>query len=64
MGKPRHDTLYLILTVLLALLVRLDFLNAGGWIIDSDEGIVGLMAEHIAEGRGIPIVVYVQPYMG
>lgn len=32
--------------------------------IDSDEAIVGLMAKHITEGKGIPIFYYGQHYMG
>ena len=30
---------------------------------DSDQGIVGLMAKHISEGRAFPLYYYGQPYM-
>ncbi|MDZ4784891.1 MAG: glycosyltransferase family 39 protein [bacterium] len=50
--------------ILLAAIIRLDFLIASNWVIDSDEAIVGLMAKHILEGKEIPIFYYGQAYMG
>lgn len=52
------------LIVLAALALRLDFLLASRFIIDSDEAIVGLMAKHIVEGKPWPIFFYGQSYMG
>jgi len=56
--------LWLLFVLLLGLTVRLIFLAYGGVIPDSDEAIVGLMAQHIAEGRQWPIFYYGQHYMG
>ncbi|NLF25023.1 MAG: hypothetical protein GX589_05115 [Deltaproteobacteria bacterium] len=58
------DWKLLVLLVLLALMLRLDFLTASNFRIDADEGIVGLMAMHILEGRPIPAFYYGQDYMG
>jgi hypothetical protein len=52
------------LTLFLALAIRLDFLVASNWVIDSDEGIVGLMAKHTLEGNPLPTFYYGQHYMG
>ena len=52
------------LILILALIYRLDFLAASNFVIDADEGIVGLMAKHISEGREIPTFYYGQAYMG
>ena len=60
----RSERICLALVVLLGLSPRLVLLWAGGWVIDSDEAIVGLMAKHIAEGRPWPIFYYGQYYMG
>jgi 4-amino-4-deoxy-L-arabinose transferase-like glycosyltransferase len=62
--SARRDTNFLVLAMILALLVRLDFMRAAQWSIDGDEAIVGLMAKHILEGRGIPVFYYGQHYMG
>ncbi|NDC38496.1 MAG: hypothetical protein EBZ48_10645 [Proteobacteria bacterium] len=64
MKRLRKDTGFLVLTLLLAAAIRLDFLIATNWVIDSDEGIVGLMAKHISEGSRFPIFFYGQHYMG
>ena len=53
-----------VLLVIIALLLRLDFMRGGSFVIDSDEAIVGLMGKHILEGRGIPTFYYGQHYMG
>lgn len=53
-----------VLLVVVALLLRLDFMRGGSFVIDSDEAIVGLMGKHILEGRGIPTFYYGQHYMG
>ncbi len=56
--------IFLLFTVLLGAALRLDLLIANNFVIDSDEAIVGLMAKHINEGRGIPVFYYGQHYMG
>lgn len=58
------DRVFLLLILAAALFIRLDFLIANNFVIDSDEAIVGLMAKHILEGRGIPAFYYGQHYMG
>lgn len=63
-AMTRGDYFLLALWVLLALVSRLALLVVTDWVIDSDEAIVGLMGQHIAEGRGWPIFYYGQPYMG
>ena len=55
---------FLLLLLVCATLLRLDFMRAGGFVIDGDEAIVGLMANHILEGRGVPVFYYGQHYMG
>jgi 4-amino-4-deoxy-L-arabinose transferase-like glycosyltransferase len=52
--------------VLLAAVLRLDLLVASNWVIDADEAIVGLMAQHIAQGKldSFPVFYYGQNYMG
>lgn len=52
------------LLVVVALLLRLDFMRGGSFVIDADEAIVGLMGKHILEGRGVPTFYYGQHYMG
>lgn len=64
MKRYRNDWLFLLLVILGGLLLRLDFLVASDWVIDSDEAIVGLMAKHIAEGAPWPTFYYGQHYMG
>lgn len=60
----RRDTVFLAAVMLIAVLVRLDFMRAAQWSIDADEAIVGLMGKHILEGRGVPVFYYGQHYMG
>lgn len=60
----KQDRAFIILTILIGLLIRLDFLIAGNFVIDADEAIVGLMARHIVEGQPIPVFYYGQHYMG
>lgn len=52
------------LLILIGSYLRYDFLSASGWVIDSDEAIVGLMGKHILEGHPLPIFYYGQHYMG
>ncbi len=47
-----------------ALLVRWPFIARGETLLHSDEAIVGLMAQDIAEGRSLPLYFYGQRYMG
>ncbi len=63
-ANDRGDKLFLALSMLLAVLVRLDFMRATQWSIDADEAIVGLMGKHILEGRSLPVFYYGQHYMG
>lgn len=65
-ARPENRTaaVPLVLLVLLALALRIDFLVAGGGVIDADEAIVGLMAKHHLEGRELPTFYYGQHYMG
>ncbi|RIL12382.1 MAG: hypothetical protein DCC75_00555 [Proteobacteria bacterium] len=58
------DLTFLAVLILVAALLRLDFLIANNFIIDADEAIVGLMGKHISEGRPIPVFYYGQHYMG
>jgi hypothetical protein len=62
--KASRNSLYLAALCVIGLLIRLDLLFATQFTIDSDEAIVGLMAKHILEGKGIPCFYYGQHYMG
>jgi 4-amino-4-deoxy-L-arabinose transferase-like glycosyltransferase len=62
--ESRKEVLWLALVIGLGLLLRMDFLLASDFRIDSDEAIVGLMAKHILDGRGIPTFYFGQHYMG
>lgn len=43
---------------------RLHYLVSADFVIDADEGIVGIMAKHIFDGDDIPTFYYGQHYMG
>lgn len=58
------DAGLLILLSLVGLALRWRLMYRMQFSIDSDEAIVGLMAKHILEGRGIPVFYYGQHYMG
>ena len=60
----KKNNFLLLIIILLGCALRLDFLFASNFRIDSDEAIVGLMAKHILEGKNIPIFYYGQHYMG
>lgn len=60
----RKEKILFILILLLAFALRLDFLIANNFTLDSDEAIVGLMAKHINEGKTSPIFYYGQHYLG
>lgn len=60
----RSDAVIILLCLILAATIRLDFLSAGKFVIDADEAIVGLMAKHVLEGGAIPTFYYGQHYMG
>ncbi len=64
LGKRVREWGVVVLLMCLALILRLDFMRAGGFVIDADEAIVGLMGKHILEGREIPTFYYGQHYMG
>ena len=55
---------YLSLLLVGAALIRLDFLLATDFRIESDEAIVGLMAKRWLDGGSMPIFYYGQHYMG
>lgn len=59
-----RERLFLWLVVVAGVVLRLDFMRASGFVIDSDEAIVGLMAKHILEGTSLPVFYYGQHYMG
>ena len=54
--------LCLILGFLLIALTRLPQIYHNSLILDSDEAILGLMAKHLIEGKGLPIFFYGQGY--
>lgn len=58
------DYAWLAAVVTLGFLVRLKLLLDTNAVIDADEGIVGLMAKHIASGAPWPVFYYGQAYMG
>ncbi len=60
----RIQKILLIAIIIISAFYRVDFLQAINMGIDADEAIVGLMAKHIKEGRGIPVFYYGQNYMG
>lgn len=55
---------FLALMLVLGFMIRWQLIYRMQFSIDSDEAIVGLMAKHIGEGRGIPVFYYGQHYMG
>lgn len=59
-----QDALILGLFIALGFVLRWQLMARMQFSIDSDEAIVGLMANHILEGRGIPVFYYGQHYMG
>lgn len=58
------DWIFLLAVFCVGIFLRLHLLSAANFTIDSDEAIVGLMANHILEGRNIPVFYYGQHYMG
>ncbi|QDU59772.1 hypothetical protein Pan216_06040 [Planctomycetes bacterium Pan216] len=60
----RSDLVFALLLVLFGFLARWPFIVGSDRLIDNDEGIVGMMAQDIAEGRRFPIYFYGQRYMG
>ncbi len=68
-GWKRHpltrvDLGIFLLLAAAAVLVRWPLILRGETLLQSDEAIVGLMAQDIAEGRALPIYFYGQRYMG
>lgn len=57
---------YILALMVLGAMLRLDLLVASNWVIDADEAIVGLMAQHIVLGKSEswPVFYYGQNYMG
>ena len=62
--QRRLDAVFLTVIIFAAALLRLDFMRAADYVIDADEAIVGLMAQHIVAGSDLPIFYYGQHYMG
>lgn len=58
------DKTFIIVAMLLAAVIRFDYLFASSFSLDADEAIVGLMAKHIKENHAVPIFYYGQHYMG
>lgn len=50
--------------MIVAILLRLALISNNWPAMNSDEAVMGLMAKHMAEGHGIPLVIYGQAYMG
>jgi hypothetical protein len=63
-SSARSEWIFLAGLCVVAFLLRFDFMREGGFVIDSDEAIVGLMARHIVEGGPVPTFYYGQHYMG
>ncbi|NUQ44516.1 MAG: hypothetical protein HUU22_00615 [Phycisphaerae bacterium] len=68
-NRPRHplrrtDALVAIVLFAAAILARWPFIARGETLLHSDEAIVGIMAQDIAEGRRFPVFFYGQRYMG
>ncbi len=55
---------FVVALIVIAALLRWDFMRGGNYVIDADEAIVGLMGKHILEGQPIPTFYYGQHYMG
>ncbi|MGI6524089.1 MAG: hypothetical protein ACOX2O_02175 [Bdellovibrionota bacterium] len=64
LSRLNNDTFWVSLAILIGIFLRLDLLFSSNFAIDADEAIVGLMAKHILDGRGIPVFYYGQHYMG
>lgn len=63
-SQSNNNFTFLIVVLFLGAALRLHFLISAQFSVDSDEAIVGLMAKHILEGKGIPTFYYGQHYMG
>jgi 4-amino-4-deoxy-L-arabinose transferase-like glycosyltransferase len=61
--KHRY-TLFFLTLVIAAALLRLEMIRHNWPTMNSDEAVMALMAKHMAEGQGIPLVIYGQAYMG
>jgi len=60
----KKDFFIILIITIIGALLRFYFLSHPDFVLDSDEAIVGLMAKHINEGKGIPAFYYGQHYMG
>jgi 4-amino-4-deoxy-L-arabinose transferase-like glycosyltransferase/mRNA-degrading endonuclease RelE of RelBE toxin-antitoxin system len=60
----KFEYLFIFITCIIGLLLRLHLLLATDFLIDSDEAIVGLMAKHFVEGKPLTTFYYGQHYMG
>ena len=60
----RRDAVIALVFAVAAIVVRWPFIARGETLLHSDEAIVGLMAQDIAEGTRFPIYFYGQRYMG
>jgi hypothetical protein len=58
------NKILLLIILVLGFLLRFYLIQQNGFVIDSDEAIVGLMAKHLLEGASFPIFYYGQDYMG
>jgi 4-amino-4-deoxy-L-arabinose transferase-like glycosyltransferase len=58
------SSVFVIVLFALAAVLRLDFLWASNFAIESDEAVVGLMAKRWLRGEVLPIFYYGQHYMG
>lgn len=61
--RYRYEFVFLGLMIV-AMLLRLALISNNWPAMNSDEAVMGLMAKHMADGQGIPLVIYGQAYMG
>jgi len=61
--RHRYEFVFVGLMIV-AMLLRLVLISNNWPAMNSDEAVMGLMARHMAEGQGIPLVIYGQAYMG
>jgi hypothetical protein len=63
-GLSRLDWIAAALLIVATFAARWPLVERGATLLHSDEAIVGIMAQDIAEGRRLPIYFYGQRYMG
>jgi hypothetical protein len=61
--RHRYEFVFVGLMIV-AIVLRLVLISNNWPAMNSDEAVMGLMAKHMAEGQGVPLVIYGQAYMG